>query len=79
MMEYDLLWTAGLTALLSLLGWACRNMYSEVQRIQVLLNKTREEIAKDYVTRSEAQSDMNRIIDRLEALDAKLDRIIERR
>jgi len=54
-------------------------MYSEVQRMQILLNKTREEIAKDYVTKTEAQSDMNRIIDRLEALDAKLDRIIERR
>ena len=46
-MEYDVLWTAALTALLSLLGWACRNMYSEVQRMQILLNKTREEIAKD--------------------------------
>jgi hypothetical protein len=54
-------------------------MYSEVQRIQVLLNKTREEVARDYMTRAEAQGDMNRIIDRLEALDAKLDRIIERR
>ena len=78
-MEYDVLWTAGLTALLSLLGWACKNMYSEVQRIQVLLNKTREEIAKDYVTKTEVQSDINRILGRLEALDAKLDRIIERR
>lgn len=74
-MEYEILWTAGLTALLSLLGWACKNMHSEVQRLQVLVNKTREEIAKDYVT----NSDMDRILTRLESLDAKLDRIIERR
>jgi hypothetical protein len=47
--------------------------------MQVLLNKTREEMARDYMTKAEANSDMNRIIDRLEALDAKLDRIIERR
>jgi hypothetical protein len=31
------------------------------------------------MTKAEANSDINRIIDRLEALDAKLDRIIERR
>jgi hypothetical protein len=47
--------------------------------MQVLLNKTREEMARDYMTKVEANGDMNRIIDRLEALDAKLDRIIERR
>ena len=54
-------------------------MYSEVQRMQTLLNKTREEVAKDYVTKAEAQNYINRILDRLETLDAKLDRIIERR
>jgi hypothetical protein len=43
-----------------------------------LLNKTREEIAKEYLTKSESNADMNRIIDRLEALDAKLDRLMER-
>jgi|TARA_A100001011_G_scaffold25171_1_gene24878 hypothetical protein len=36
-------------------------------------------MARDYMTKVEANGDMNRIIDRLEALDAKLDRIIERR
>lgn len=74
----DLLWTAALTAMLSLLGWACRNLFGEVQRLQVLVNKTREEIARDYVTREEANRDVARIINRLEALDAKLDRLIER-
>ena len=77
-MEMELLWTAALTALLSLLGWAYRNLFGEVQRLQVLVNKTREEIARDYVTREEANSDLSRIINRLEALDAKLDRLIER-
>ena len=69
-MEMELLWTAALTALLSLLGWAYRNLFGEVQRLQVLVNKTREEIARDYVTREEANSDLSRIINRLEALDA---------
>ena len=75
----DLLWSAALTGLLGIIGWIMRSQYAETQRMQVLLNKTREEMARDYMTRAEANSDMNRIIDRLEALDAKLDRIIERR
>ena len=75
----DLLWSAGLTGLLGIVGWVIRSKHTETQRRQVLLNKTREEMARDYMTKAEANSDINRIIDRLEALDAKLDRIIERR
>ena len=78
-MEMDLLWRAGLTGLLGIVGWVIRSLHAETQRMQVLLNKTREEMARDYMTKVEANGDMNRIIDRLEALDAKLDRIIERR
>ena len=78
-MEMELLWSAGLTGLLGIVGWVIRRQHTETQLMQVLLNKTREEMARDYMTKVEANGDMNRIIDRLEALDAKLDRIIERR
>ena len=43
----------------------------------ILLNKTREEIAKEYVTKVEVHADINRVMNRLEVLDAKLDRLIE--
>jgi hypothetical protein len=49
----------------------------ELDRIQVLLNKTREEMARDYVTRDNLHTDIQRVIDRLNALDAKLDRLME--
>jgi len=78
-MEIDTLWNVGLTAALAIAGFLGRSIFGELQRLQVLINKTREELAKDYVTKQEAIHDMNRIMDRLEALDAKLDRIIERR
>ena len=78
-MEMELLWSAGLTGLLGIVGWIIRSQHTETHRMQVLLNNTREEMARDYMTKVEANGDMNRIIDRLEALDAKLDRIIERR
>jgi len=78
-MEIDLLWSAVLTAALGLISWILRSAYAELQRIQILLNRTREEIAKEYVTKAEVHADINRIIDRLEALDAKLDRLMERK
>jgi len=48
-----------------------------VKRLDILLNKTREELAKQYITKEEVHMDIGRVIDRLEALDAKLDRILE--
>lgn len=79
-MQIDLmLWNIILTGLLGLVGWAARTMWSEQQRLCILLNRTREEIARDYVTKSEVHADINRVLDRLERLDEKLDRMLENR
>jgi hypothetical protein len=45
----------------------------EVKRIQILLNRTREEIAKEYVTKAEVHTDINRVLDRLDRFEKKLD------
>lgn len=50
----------------------------EVHRIQILVNRTREEVAKEYVTKVEVHADINRVLDRLDRLDAKLDRIMNK-
>jgi len=72
-------WNFIVTVILGLVGWNWRQLSGEVQRLNILLNRTREEIAKEYVTKAEVHADMNRVIQRLEALDAKLDRLIENR
>ena len=59
-------------------GWWCKMLHDEVKRITVLLNRTREEVAKEYVSVGRQQSDMDRVIDRLDRLEGKLDRLIER-
>ena len=76
-MEADMLWSAVLTAVIGLLGFVIRNYVAELQRVQILLNRTREEIARDYVTKQEVHADINRVLDRLERLDEKLDRLME--
>ena len=68
-----MIWNALLTTFLGLLGWSLREKSSELQRITILLNRTREEIAKEYVTKMEVHSDINRVLDRLDRLEKKID------
>lgn len=71
------LWTLVLTIGLGLVGFFAKTMWIEVQRLSVLVNRTREELAKEYVTKEEVHADINRVLDRIERLDLKLDRLIE--
>jgi hypothetical protein len=73
-----MLWNVGLTGALALVGWFAKTMWAEVQRLNILLNRTREEVARDYVTKHEVHTDINRVIDQLKRLDEKLDRVLER-
>jgi len=77
-MPPEMIWNAILTAALGLTGWVLKTHADEVTRLQILLNRTREELAKEYVTKAEVHTDINRVMLRLEALDAKIDRLIER-
>lgn len=72
-----MLWNVGLTAIVGLLGWILKDKSDELNRITILLNRTREEVAKEYVTKVEVHADINRVLDRLDRLDEKLDRLME--
>jgi hypothetical protein len=76
--ELEILWNAALTAVLGVVGWMLKEWADELKRLQILLNRTREEVAKDYVTKAEVHADINRVITRLESLDVKIDRLMER-
>lgn len=76
-MSEVMLWNTVLSVLLALVGWVLREKSNELSRITILLNRTREEVAKEYVTKVEVHADINRVMTRLEVLDAKLDRLIE--
>ena len=72
-----MLWNTVLSLVIGIISWVLRDKAAELARVTILLNKTREEIAKEYVTKAEAHADINRVMTRLEVLDAKLDRLIE--
>jgi len=76
-MEHTI-WNAILSVGVSVAGFFIKSMFDEIKRLQVLVNKTREEIAKEYVTKSQLDADINRIFDRLDRLESKIDRLVEK-
>ena len=74
-----MLWNLILTAMVAGITWFAKTTWTELQRLNILINRTREEVAKEYVTKAEVHADVNRVMDRLDALDAKIDRLIESR
>ena len=74
-----MLWNTALSLIIGIISWVVKDKASELNRITILLNKTREEVAKEYVTKIEVHADINRVIARMDILDAKLDRLLEAR
>ena len=72
-----MIWNIILSAGMGLLTWVLKEKSDELSRVTILLNRTREEIAKEYVTKTEVHADINRVLDRLDRLDEKLDRLME--
>jgi predicted DNA-binding protein YlxM (UPF0122 family) len=71
-----LVWNLVLSGFIAIIGFFLREKSEEVKRLNVLLNKTREEIAKEYVTKVEVHNDINRVLDRLDRLENKIDMFI---
>ena len=70
------IWNILLSAAMAGIGYILKDKSDELKRIDILLNKTREEIAKEYVTKVDVHLDINRVLDRLDRMEQKLDAVI---
>ena len=71
-----MVWNGILTFAFGLLGWVLKSYVDELKRVTILLNRTREEMARDHITRAEFRADMQQILDRFDRLEYKIDRMI---
>jgi len=71
------IWNIALTAVLAFIGYVMKEKSDEIQRVGILLNKTREEVARDHITRVEVRADSQMLLDRLDRLEQKIDRLVE--
>jgi hypothetical protein len=72
-MTAEMLLNIGLSTILAIFGWILKSHVDEVKRLQILLNRTREE----YATRADVHSDINRVLARIDNLDTKIDRLLQ--
>ena len=72
------LWTGGLTIFVALIGYMMHEKFNDLKRIDILLNKTREEVARDNVTKAEVDRIMEHIDSRFNKLEIKIDELIRK-
>ncbi len=77
MLDINTIWSAALTLFTGLLTYVVKDKFDELQRLGILLNRTREEIARDYTTNAEVQRITDHIDQRFNKLEAKIDQLIQ--
>lgn len=72
-----MIWNVILSGIVAVLGFMVKGKFDELDRISILLNKTREEVARDHVTRAEVNQTLDKLAERIDKsiqrLEAKLD------
>lgn len=77
-MEATVIWNSILTVLIGVVGFFMASKFKELDRVSILLNKTREEVARDHITRAEFRQDMKELIERFDRIEAKIDNLKSR-
>ena len=72
-----LFWNIFITLVLAPMLYSIRQNSDETKRLDILLNKTREELAREYVTKTELKNDFDVLITRIDKLGEKLDKLFE--
>ena len=70
-----IIWNLVMTVIIVPVGFLIRTVLSEQKRLDILVNKTREEIARDYATREQIEADFERVLSSIQKIDEKLDRL----
>jgi hypothetical protein len=72
-----MVWNVVLTAVVGLMGFLLKGKFDELSRISILLNRTREEVARDHITRREVDDRVEKLVvhmdQRFNRIEQKLD------
>jgi hypothetical protein len=68
-----MVWNIVLSAVVALMGFLLKSKFDEIARLGILLNRTREEVARDHITRAEFRADVQQLLDRFDRIERKID------
>ena len=77
-MEMDAILNILFAVVIGGLGWLIKSQKEELDRITILLNKTREELGRDYVSKSDSSQVLSQIMNKFDRIEEKIDRLMER-
>ena len=77
-MEVDAILNILFGVVITGLGWWLKTQREELDRLRILLNRTREEMAKEYVTKADSSEVLSQIMNKFDRLEEKIDRLMER-
>jgi hypothetical protein len=76
--DINLVWNLILSAASGLILWWVRGVNAEISDTKKIISITREEMAREYALKIDVDRDMEKLLDRLDRLDSKLDKLLER-
>ena len=68
-----MVWNVILSGIVAVMGFMLKAKFEELDRLGILLNRTREEIAREHITRAEVERDLEKIMERFDAGIARLE------
>ena len=74
----SMIWNAILRLACGSFIWWMRGVSTKIDDNRKLLSRTREEIAKEYALKDDVEKDLNKIMDRFDRVENKLDNLMER-
>jgi CHASE3 domain sensor protein len=79
LLDLNTAWSTILSLVVGLLGYMMNEKFRELTRVSILLNKTREEVARDNVTQAEVERITDHIDQRFNRLEEKIDQLIRQK
>lgn len=77
-----LIWNILLSGIVGVMVFMLKGKFDELQRLGILLNRTREEIARDHITRREVDDRIEKFVahvdQRFNRLEEKIDELHKR-
>jgi len=78
-MDPMIVWNAVLSLVIGIISFFLKDKFAELKRLEILLNKTREEVAREYVTNAEVNRITDHIDQRFNRLEEKIDQLIRQK
>jgi len=78
-MDPMIVWNAVLSLVIGIISFFLKDKFAELKRLEILLNKTREEVAREYVTSAEVNRITDHIDQRFNRLEEKIDQLIRQK